>query len=359
MKKIIPLCICSTFGFAKQIASVRLTEKVKSSGCAAKFPASKLKEVLSSVPQFKCDRLLAGFDGAEDAAVYKISDTQCMIQTVDFFPPMVDNPYDFGQIAAANALSDIYAMGGRPAMALSLLCFPSCMDTALMAEILKGGADKCAEAGIPVAGGHTIADEVPKYGLCVTGFADNGRVWRNNTVREGDVLVLTKKLGIGIINTAVKAGEADESIEREVISQMKRLNACPAAIGLDISACTDVTGFGLLGHLFEMMGSGEHTAVIHTSRLPLFKEALEFAKLGLIPEGMYNNIDYVADNVSFDSSVSQELRDLLYDPQTSGGLLFSLPATEAQKLVASYPEAVIIGSIGKRREKMIEVTENE
>ena len=333
----------------------KLTEKVKTSGCAAKFPASQLRKILSSLPVFSSDKLLSGFEDAEDSAVYKINDNLSIVQTVDFFPPMVDDAYDFGQIAAANALSDVYAMGAEPSLALSLLCFPSCMNREIMKNILKGGVDKCKEAGVVIAGGHTIADEVPKYGLCVTGFADPDKIWYNNSVREGDCLVLTKKIGAGVINTAIKAGEASEQEKCEVITSMKTLNkkAKDAALSLDVSACTDVTGFGLLGHLGEMMSKEELSAEIYTEKIPFFANAVEYASIGLIPEGMYNNMEYVADRVDFAKNISQPIKDLLFDPQTSGGLLFSIGEKDLEKLLKNYDEAVFIGKITKKGKKPI------
>lgn len=336
----------------------RLTERVKSSGCAAKFPAKKLQELLSSLPKGPTNpNLLAGFDNAEDAFCYKVSDDLIMIETVDFFPPMVDDPYTFGCIAAANALSDIYAMGAEPKTALSLLCFPSCLDMTLMKELLKGGIDKCKEAGVVIAGGHTIADEEPKYGLCVTGFSRIDEIWYNNNVKKGDVLVLTKKLGAGIINTAAKANVVDKKVHNEVLSSMMRLNkyARDIARTLDVSACTDVTGFGLIGHLSEMMSKGEFSALIESSKIKIFDTAISLAEDGIIPEGMYNNIDYAIDKVDFDRSIKQSVKDILFDPQTSGGLLFSMTPNSASEFIAKMPEAYIIGSIVDKRQKPIQV----
>ena len=336
----------------------KLTERVKSSGCAAKFPAKKLSKLLLSLPKgVDNPNFLVGFDGAEDAFCYKISEDAVMVQTVDFFPPMVDDAYIFGQIAAANALSDIYAMGAEPKTALSLLCFPSCMDMSIMADILKGGIEKCREAGVRIAGGHTIADEEPKYGLCVTGFCPINDIWRNNTVRENDVLVLTKTLGVGIINTAAKAGLVDEKIQKKVLDSMRKLNkeARDIARNKEVSACTDVTDFGLMGHLSEMMGSGEYSAVIESKNIRIFDGVLDFARDGILPEGVYNNYDYALECVEFSNGIKQEVKDVLFDPETSGGLLLAMSKQSANIFITEFPESFIIGHIEKRQNKIIKV----
>lgn len=328
--------------------AVRLTSLVKTSGCAAKLAPSLLRSVLDELPKFEPDgRLLVGFESADDALVYKIDERTGMIQTVDFFPPMVDDPFVFGQVAAANALSDIYAMGGTPAVAMNLLCFPSCLDISVMQRILEGGYSKVKEAGAIVAGGHTIADPTPKYGLCVTGFADPTRVWRNTGARPGDVLVLTKPLGAGILNTAIKADMASDDAKQAVIGWMTTLNraAKEAAEDLDVHACTDITGFGLLGHGLEMAQGSSVTLVIDSTEVPLMPDVLELASMGILPEGMYNNRDFAGPHVRFDPSVPQNLIDVLYDPQTSGGLLLSMAADEADIYERRMPSAVRIGRV--------------
>ncbi len=319
-----------------------LTSMVKSSGCAAKLDPTTLHQVLSTLPPFPQDnRLLVGNETSDDALAYQISDTIAILQTVDFFPPMVDDPYTFGQVAAANALSDIYAMGGTPAVALNLVCFPACLDTEVLSAILAGGASKAMEAGIVIAGGHTISDAVPKYGLCVTGMVHPQAIWRNGGVRPGDVLVLTKPLGIGIINTAVKGELASAESAASAIHWMTLLNkqAQEAAHGLAVHACTDVTGFGLLGHALEMATASDVQLVFDSGHIPLIGDVREYASMGLIPQGMYTNMEYVGGHVSFATDVAQDLRDILFDPQTSGGLLLAMDSTDAQEYLRRLPTA--------------------
>jgi selenide,water dikinase len=315
---------------------IKLTSLTKTSGCAAKIGPGILHEALSSLPKFEDPNLLVGFETNDDACVYKINDDTVAIQTVDFFPPMVDDPYTFGQIAAANALSDIYAMGGNPATAMNLLCFPSCLDISIMREILAGGNDKVKEAGAVIAGGHTIADPTPKYGLCVTGFAHPNEILSNSNAKTGDVLILTKPLGLGIMNTAAKAELLNEGKINEIAAIMCTLNkyAKECMKGLEVHACTDITGFSLIGHSFEMANGSKKTIEIFSSSVPIIEEALKYAKMGIIPEGMYNNQDYLKDKFTLKSDISQEIQDVLLDPQTSGGLLISLPEKNVKEYLS-------------------------
>lgn len=334
-------------------SDVRLTSMVKTSGCAAKLPPEALHSVIDKLPVHKSPHLLEGFETSDDALVYRVSGDIVAVETVDFFPPMVDDPYIFGQVAAANALSDVYAMGGKPNVAMNLLCFPSCLDLSVMEEILHGGLDKVHEAGAVIAGGHTIADPTPKYGLCVTGFMKENEVWSNKGAEVGDVLVLTKALGVGIINTAVKGGEASEESMQEAIASMVRLNreGRDAARDLRVHAATDVTGFSLAGHSYEMASSSGVSFEIDTGSLPIITGSLELARYGFIPEGMYNNLDYVSDKVSFSDDLSQEMKDLCCDPQTSGGLLMSMPLDDAKLVMdrINAPYCKIIGRVvGKK-----------
>ncbi|MBW6408728.1 selenide, water dikinase SelD [Clostridium weizhouense] len=338
---------------------IKLTSLTKSSGCAAKIGPGVLHNVLSSLPKFKDENLLVGFDNNDDACVYKVSDDKVVIQTVDFFPPMVDDPYTFGQIAAANALSDIYAMGGNPAIAMNLMCFPSCIDISIMHDILAGGYDKVKEAGAIIAGGHTIADPIPKYGLCVSGFAHPNEILSNSNAKTGDVLLLTKPLGIGIMNTATKAGLLSESKIKEVTSIMSTLNkyAKECISGLDIHSCTDVTGFSLIGHSYEMASGSDKTIEIFSDSVPIIEGALEYAKMGIIPEGMYNNLDYLKDKFTLGSNISQELQDVLIDPQTSGGLLLSISEKDVKEFLSRTEvftsHARIIGQVVDKVDKHI------
>lgn len=333
---------------------VKLTSLVKTSGCAAKLPPAQLHEVLGSLPLVADEHLVGGFENSDDALVYRLDNGTLVIQTVDFFPPMVDDPYTFGQVAAANALSDIYAMGSEPKIAMNLMCFPACLELEVMRQILLGGLDKATEAGAVIAGGHTISDPTPKYGLCVTGFAKEGEVWANKGAQEGDFLVLTKSLGVGIINTAVKASMASEEAANAAIKSMVTLNkyARDEAIGHTVHAATDITGFSLLGHSQEMAVASEVQLVIESEKVPVLPFVEEYATQGLNPEGLYNNRDYIGPSVEMSSSIRQSLQDVLYDPQTSGGLLLSMPAKDAK----AYSEKTgfpIIGYVKAKSEKPI------
>ncbi len=337
--------------------NISLTSLVKTSGCAAKLGPGILHSVLSTLPKFHDQRLLVGFDTSDDACVYQVNDATVAIQTVDFFPPMVDDPYRFGQIAAANALSDVYAMGGTPATAMNLVCFPSCLDIEILKEILEGGYSKVGEAGAVIAGGHTIADPTPKYGLCVTGFAHPEEILTNANAKTGDLLILTKPLGIGILNTAAKAGLLSENQAELTASVMATLNkyAKEACRGLRVHSCTDVTGFSLTGHSYEMADGSRKTIELFTGQVPILPEALEFASMGIIPEGMYNNLDYLEDKFTCKNPIPQNLQDVLLDPQTSGGLLLSMPETDAKEFLKRMeihtPYASIIGQVTEPKEK--------
>ncbi len=270
------------------------------------------------------------------------------MQTVDFFPPMVDDPYVFGQIAAANAISDVYAMGGTPVFALNLLCFPNCLELEVAGQILAGGADKAMEAGCTVAGGHSITDNEPKYGMCVTGIVDPRRMLANNTAKEGDVLVMTKGLGTGILTTAFKGEMIGEEDLAPAIDCMRTLNrgGAEAARGLRIHACTDITGFGLAGHLCEMAQGSGLTATVYGELLPILPRVTEMARMGMIPGGMYRNRSYFADRMDL-SGVPEEIGDILLDPQTSGGLLFAVEERDAETLMARLRDAgVTAATIG-------------
>ncbi|WP_320130185.1 selenide, water dikinase SelD [uncultured Sphaerochaeta sp.] len=331
---------------------VKLTSMVKTSGCAAKLPPAQLHEVLESLPSMHDEHLVGGFENSDDALVYRLDDGTLVIQTVDFFPPMVDDPYTFGQVAAANALSDIYAMGSEPKIAMNLMMFPSCLDLDVMRQILLGGLSKATEAGAVIAGGHTISDPTPKYGLCVTGFAKEGEVWANKGAQEGDLLVLTKSLGVGIINTAVKAEMACESAAQAALESMTTLNkrARDEALSHIVHAATDITGFSLLGHCQEMAVASEVQLVIESEKVPVLPYAEDYANLGLNPEGMYNNRDYIGPCVDMNPLVRQSLKDVLFDPQTSGGLLFSMPKKDglAYSKKTGFP---IIGYVQKKGDK--------
>lgn len=272
----------------------------------------------------KDKNLLIGVETSDDAAVYKLNDDIAIIQTLDFFTPVVDDPYTFGQIAAANALSDIYAMGGQPKVALNIVCFPNCLSIDILGEILKGGSDKVLEAGAVVVGGHSVEDDEPKYGLSVTGTINPNKVLKNFGCKIGDVLILTKPLGVGIINTAIKAEMESKSAYDKAIKSMTTLNkyAGEIAVKYDISACTDITGFGLMGHCYEMASSSNVTIRLHKDKIPYIDEAREYAEIGLVPAGSYKNRQYIDGKYKL-IGVEDWMEDILFDPQTSGGLLIS------------------------------------
>ena len=305
---------------------------------------------------------MVGFDTSDDACVYRVTDEIAAIHTVDFFTPIVDDPFWFGQIAAANALSDVYAMGGRPAVAMNLLCVPGCLSQETIRKILEGGHAKAVEAGCVIAGGHTIQDNEPKYGLCVTGYVHPDKVLRNVGARPGDALVLTKPLGTGVLTTAAKADLLEPEQYDRLVRSMAQLNAKAAEAMLqcrEIHACTDVTGFGLLGHADEMASGSGVTIRIYSRRLPLLPGALELAEMGIIPAGAYRNRDYVMPRLSVGENVPQARLDLISDPQTSGGLLIALPMEEAGALVdalrADCPDSAIIGTVLPKTDHTLEI----
>jgi selenide,water dikinase len=282
-----------------------------------------------------------GLESPDDAGVYRLRDDLAIIQTVDFFTPIVDDPYSFGQIAAANAMSDIYAMGGEPLTAMNIICFPvNTMDISVLQEALRGGLDKIKEAGALLVGGHSIEDEEFKYGLSVTGTVHPERMLKNRGARAGDLLILTKPIGTGIINTAIKGNLADEKLIKEVTRIMSTLNraAKEGCIGFDVSACTDVTGFGLLGHACGMIEGQDVGLKIYPERIHLIDEALNFARMGIVPAGTHRNRDFRKQYLMGADNIEPAFMDILFDPQTSGGLLIAVKGEEAQTLVAGLRE---------------------
>ena len=334
---------------------VQLTKLAPNCGCAAKVGPGTLAGVLGNLPKFHDPDLLVGTDTSDDAAVYRVSDDLALIQTLDFFTPVADDPYDFGQIAAANALSDVYAMGGTPKTALNIVAFPKNMDVEILGEILRGGVDKVMEAGAVLAGGHTIQDDTPKYGLSVTGFVNPKSFWKNYGAQTGDKLILTKPLGAGIVNTAIKADLASETAREAVLMSMKRLNrdACEVFQKFKIHACTDVTGFGLGGHATEMAVASDKTIVIDTECLPVLPGVEEYASMGLIPGGAYRNREFAGKyGVKSDAVLWRE--DLLFDPQTSGGLLAAVREEDVKEIMkqleAAGLQAGVIGEVVGKQE---------
>ncbi|MCL2601638.1 MAG: selenide, water dikinase SelD [Treponema sp.] len=345
--------------------SSSLLSNCTSGGCGAKIESAALAGLLASLPPTADKNLLVGFDTSDDAAVYQLDGERSLIFTVDFFPPMVDDPRTFGRIAAANALSDVWAMGGRALLALNLVCFPEAMDKRVLAEIIAGGAEKIAEAGAALGGGHSIYDREPKYGLAVTGIAETAKVLRNNTPAAGDKLILTKPLGTGIVMAALRAGMAGEDAVRAAVASMERLNryACESMAGFAVSACTDITGFGLIGHALEMAGSSA-TLALDAAALPYIPHAAAYADEYLLTAAGQRNRNRVAGAASAEGTPGQSVdvsrlpfavQELLFDPQTSGGLLIAVAAREADALVSRIREggdsaAAIIGEVLPRAE---------
>ena len=315
---------------------------------------------MGKLPRFYDERLLVGIETSDDAAIYKITDEIALIQTVDFFTPVVDDPYTFGQIAAANALSDVYAMGGVPKIALNIVGFPNCLDPSVLGEILAGGADKVKEAGAVLVGGHSIQDDEPKYGLCVSGFVHPDKIYKNFGCQPGDVLILTKQIGSGIINTAVKAEMASDAAVKEVTAVMTALNKKAKEVldGYPVHACTDITGFGLLGHCMEMAKASQVTFSLNVRDVAYFDDAVSYARMGLVPAGTYRNRGY-ADGKVDDGGVEEHFTDLLFDPQTSGGLLFSIEPQDMEAVMESFErkqlgtKVSVIGTVAEKSDRLI------
>lgn len=299
--------------------------------------------------------LLVGIETSDDAAVYKLTEDIAAIQTLDFFTPVVDDPYTFGAIAAANSLSDVYAMGGKPTVAMNIVCFPNCLNIDILGEILKGGADKVLEAGAVVIGGHTVEDDEPKFGLSVMGIVHPNKILKNHGCKVGDVLILTKPIGTGIINTAIKAEIASSEIYDEAVKVMTTLNkyAGEIIVDYDINACTDITGFGIMGHGYEMASASDITIRLFKDKIPVIKGAREYAEMGLVPAGTYNNKGYLEGKYDL-KDTPEWLEDILFDPQTSGGLLISTPKNQVESMMKRLMEldikSAIIGEVIEKGE---------
>ena len=334
------------------VEDIRLTSFTHGLGCACKLRPQALEKVLADLPVPNDANVIVGLGTADDAAVYRLDDNTAIVQTVDFFTPIVDDPYHFGAISAANSLSDVYAMGGKPLFALNIVGFPSNrLPMEILKKILKGAQDKADEAGISIVGGHTVDDTEPKFGLAVTGIVHPHRILTNSGAKDGDILILTKPLGLGILTTAIKRGMADNETVEDAIRVMSTLNRTAAEImtEFEVNACTDITGFGLLGHLKEMIiTSGTH-AVIDSSAVPIMNNARDFVVANIVPGGTLNNLDFVSEVVDWSDDVSQVSRILLCDAQTSGGLLISIPENDGEGLVKTLcsngVDAAIIGRI--------------
>jgi selenide, water dikinase len=313
----------------------KLTSYTKFSGCGAKLGPALLDKALCGLKQPEYKNLISDFSTSDDAGIYRINDETALVQTVDFFPPIVDDPYIFGQIAAANSLSDVYAMGGKPITALSLVCFPkdkAHIDT--LRKMMDGGLNKLIEAETALVGGHSIEDDELKFGFSISGTVHPDKVLYNNTPRLKEKLIMTKPLGTGIINTALRGGIASKQSIEAFIDTMRTLNkkAAEGLIGFDVSSCTDITGFGLIGHACEMTGKGDVGLKIFSDKLELLPDVTEYAQMGLIPAGTYRNRDYRQKFVKNHESIDRTTMDLLFDPQTSGGLLFTVNENQAEKI---------------------------
>ena len=338
---------------------VKLTKLASCAGCGAKVGAGTLCNLLAGFQTHYDANLLVGYDKSDDASVYKVSDELAIVQTTDFFPPIVDDPFMYGQIAATNALSDVYAMGGEPKLALNIMCIPEKMDKATVQEILRGGYAKAYEAGAIITGGHTIHGAEPIYGLAVTGFVQPERMWTNSGAQPGDVLLLTKPLGVGILTTAAKAGLVEQELLDKLYVQMSTLNkyAHDVLVNYSVHACTDVTGFALVGHSLEMAQGSGVTVHLKAQDVPYHEEAYEMADMGFIPAGAYRNRDFAEAGVRVVGEVARALQDIFYDPQTSGGLLCAVPAAEAEACLAEMravaPSTQIIGYVTEKLDSAI------
>lgn len=329
-----------------------LLSTVEYGGCSAKLPAKDLSEALANLPKTPHPNLLVDIETHDDAGVFKISDDLALIQTTDFFPPVCSDPYEFGQIAATNALSDVYAMGGEVLTALNIVAFPASVPLAILREILRGGTEKIIEAGGVVMGGHTIVDDVPKYGLAVTGKVHPNRIITNSAAKPGDVLILTKPIGAGTIMAGRRIGEVSDSDYQAVLNSMKQLNKEGARImqKYNVKCATDITGFGLLGHAFKLALGSNVTVNIDSSKVPLFSGAYNLIDMGCIPGACFRNLDYIDNDVHFHSSLDYNLKMLLLDAQTSGGLLICAAPEKSEHMInelihSGFPLSTLIGNI--------------
>jgi selenide,water dikinase len=317
-----------------------------------------LDQALASLPRVDNPNVLVGFDTCDDAGVYKLTPECALVQTVDFFTPIVDDPYTFGAISAANSLSDVYAMGGKPVTSLSIVAFPQKGDVEDLAQILRGGAAKMSEADCVIVGGHSISDDEIKFGYAVTGTVHPGRVLANAGAKPGDVLMFTKRIGTGVISTALKRGMASEAHVESSIESMLELNraACEAMVRFDVHGCTDVTGFGLLGHAREMALASGVTLEIDAASVRFLTGAVEYAAAGAQPGGLKNNREFAGSCVRVEREIAAEIEALLYDPQTSGGLLIAISGADAAAFERAYPAAYRVGRVVERRESPIHIT---
>lgn len=323
----------------------------------AKLAPGDLAQVLSKLPRQSSENVIVGFDTADDAGVFRLSDDLALVQTVDFFTPVADDPEVYGYVAAINSINDVYAMGGTPISALSIVCYPQKGDFEVLGQILAGGQRAMNEHGVVVIGGHSVDDQEMKFGYAVTGTINPNRVLVNSGAKTGDVLILTKPIGTGAINTAVKKGVASDSAMLAAISAMSASNAAAskAMVRLGANSCTDITGFGLLGHAYEMARASGVTLNIQSANVPLLPDVIELIEAGMLTRGDKNNRVYVGDTVSMAETVSGPMQSAMFDPQTAGGLLISLPSDAADEFLSDVEGSQIIGEVREMTGKLIEV----
>jgi len=324
----------------------------------AKLAPSDLAQVLSKLPTQNGENIIVGFEHSDDAGVFRLSDDTALVQTVDFFTPVADDPRAYGRIAAINSLSDVYAMGGRPLSALSIVCYPQKGDWDVLGEILAGGQEAMNAEGVVVIGGHSVDDKEMKFGYAVTGIIHPDKVITNAGAKPGDVLILTKAIGTGAINTAIKHGKASPETERAAIAVMSQSSARASMVmqKLGANACTDITGFGLLGHAYELAKASGVTLIVDPTAVPLLPDVIELISQGMLTRGDKNNRIYVGDSIRIDSAVTPQMQSALFDPQTAGGLLISLPAANADDFLDEVADARIIGSVKAKSDHLIEVS---
>jgi len=348
-------------GYFMGIEKIKLTDMTKYAGWAAKIGADALTQVLCHLPKFSDPNLLVGFDTNDDASVYKIDENTVIIQTVDIFPPVVDDPYQYGQISAVNSLSDVYAMGVISKFGMNILCIPENLPKDIVQGILQGGYEKSIEADAIITGGHTIKDSEPKYGLSVTGFANPSDIITNSNAKPGDILILTKALGTGILTTAAKSGLLDDREYKEMVNSMVTLNKYAAVCmkRFFVNSCTDITGFGLLGHAYEMASGSGCTIRFLSENIPVLNGTVNMAKMGIIPAGAYSNRAYLDHKVFIKDTVPLALSDVFFDPQTAGGLLISIPEKDGINLLSALndiiPLARVIGVVEEYKDYRIYV----
>lgn len=331
---------------------IDLLKLVDQGGCSAKLPASELEKALADLPKISHPNLLVDIETHDDGGVYKINDDYALIQTTDFFPPVCSDPYDFGQVAAANALSDVYAMGGQVLTAMNLVLFPENQPLDILKEILLGGQDKVSESGGVMMGGHTITDDIPKYGLAVTGWVHPDRIITNNAAKPGDVLILTKQIGTGVIISAWKNGLIDEALYRQAIDSMKLLNKQGADVmqKYNVKCATDITGFGLAGHGLKMAKGSRVSFHFESAKIPVFDQVIDLIDMGVIPGASFRNKEFAGEDCSFDDALDYNHKILLFDAQTSGGLLMCVDKTNADQIISDlkengYPHSAIVGKV--------------